>query len=201
MRRIGLYGGSFDPVHDAHLALARTALEHLQLDELRWIPVGDAWHKERRLSPAEDRAAMVSLAIADEPRFVLERCELERQGPSYTIDTVRQLKAAQQAHAAEWFLVMGQDQYGKLHTWHDWRALLPEVAFAVASRDGAPPVASAELAALPHRAVVLPLPRIDVSSTDIRRRVAAGQGISSMVPPAVASYIDRHHLYRGTPGS
>ncbi len=187
-------------MHRAHLALARTALEHLMLDELRWIPVGDAWQKPRELTPAADRAAMVALAIEDEPRFVLERCELERQGPSYMIDTVRELKAAHPSPAL-WFLVVGQDQYGQLHTWRDWRELAAEVSFAVAAREGVEPTPGDALADHPHHAVTLPLPRIDVSSSDVRRRVAAREGITDMVPPPVASYIDRHHLYRGHPGS
>jgi nicotinate-nucleotide adenylyltransferase len=200
LKRIGLYGGSFDPVHNAHLALARTALQHLMLDELRWIPVGDAWHKRRELSPAPDRAAMVSLAIADEPRFVLDRSELDRDGPSYTIDTVRQLKS-QHGAPAQWFLVVGQDQYSQLHTWHDWRDLLGEATLAVAARDGVEPTPSAALAAHHHRVVTLPLPRIDVSATEVRRRITDREGIADMVPAPVASYIDRHHLYRGQPGS
>lgn len=200
MKRIGLYGGSFDPVHHAHLALARTALEHLALEELHWIPAGDPWQKARELAPAADRAAMVALAIADEPRFVLERCEIERRGPSYTRETVRELKS-RRAEPAQWFLVVGQDQYGQLDTWRDWRELLGEVTLAVAAREGVAPTPSAALAAHPHRAVTLPLPRIDVSSSEVRRRIAAREGITDMVPAAVASYIDRHHLYRGHPGS
>lgn len=200
MKRIGLYGGSFDPVHHAHLALARTALGHLALDQLRWIPAGDPWQKSRELAPAADRAAMVALAIADEPRFVLDRCELERHGPSYTLDTVREVKSRQGA-AAQWFLVVGQDQYRQLDTWRGWRELLGEVTLAVAAREGVDPTASAALAAHPHRAVTLPLPRIDISSSDVRRRIAAREAITDMVPAAVASYIDRHHLYRGHPGS
>jgi nicotinate-nucleotide adenylyltransferase len=200
LKRIGLYGGSFDPVHHAHLALARTALEHLALDQLRWIPAGDPWQKSRKLAPAADRAAMVALAIADEPRFVLDRCEIERPGPSFTLDTVRDVKS-RHAEAAQWFLVVGQDQYGQLTTWRGWRELLGEVTLAVAARAGVEPTPSAALAAQPHRAVTLPLPCIDISSSEVRRRVAVREGIADMVPAAVASYIDRHHLYRGHPGS
>ena len=100
-RRIGLFGGSFDPVHVAHLALARQALDELRLDELRWIPVGHAWQKARAMTPAAHREAMLKLAIAGEPRFVLDRREIERPGPSYTVDTVRELQAAEPN--AEWF--------------------------------------------------------------------------------------------------
>jgi len=194
VKRIGLFGGSFDPVHNAHVALARAALDNLLLDKVRWIPVGQAWQKQRELAPAADREAMVSLAIRGEPRFTLERCELRRSGPSYTIDTVRELQAAAQA---QWFLIIGQDQYGQLHTWHDWQELIQRVTLAVASREGAAPRAGAPLAATPHALVTIPLPRIDVSSTELRERIADGRDYTDMVPDAVARYIDQHHLYRG----
>ena len=196
MKRIGLYGGSFDPVHLGHLALARAAVGHLKLDELRVLPAGDPWQKARELAPAEHRAAMVALAIQGELPLMLDRTELDRSGPSYMIETVRELKAAYPG-PAEWFLVVGQDQYGQLHTWREWRELAREVTLAVAGRHGVSPTPSDELRAHRHRVVTLPLPRIDISASEIRRRIAQGQDISSMVPAAVASYIDRHHLYRG----
>jgi nicotinate-nucleotide adenylyltransferase len=108
VRRIGLFGGSFDPVHNAHLALAHSALQALKLDELRWQPAGQPWQKARALTPAVHRQAMIRLAIAGEPRFVLDRIELEREGPSFTLDTVRTLQ--DQEPQAQWFLIIGQDQ-------------------------------------------------------------------------------------------
>lgn len=197
MKRIGLFGGSFDPVHIAHVALARVALEQLALDEVRWIPAGRPWQKARNLAPAADRAAMVELAIADEPRFVLDRCEIMRSGASYTFDTVRELQAGQAA--AQWFLIIGQDQYASLHTWLGWQKLLERVTLAVANRPGLLPQASPEVQRVAHQTVGLPM--MDISSTDIRARVAAGLSITSLVPAAVARYIDQHHLYRGTHGS
>jgi nicotinate-nucleotide adenylyltransferase len=199
LKRIGLYGGSFDPVHLGHLALARMAVEHLSLDELRVLPAGDAWQKQRELAPAEHRAAMLALAIQGEPHLVLDRCELDRNGPSYMIDTVRHLKATR--GPGVWFLVIGQDQYGQLHTWHQWRELAREVTFAVAEREGVAPTPSEELQLHGHRVVPLPLPRIDISSSEIRRRIALGEEIASMVPAAVGSYIDQHRLYRGHTGN
>jgi nicotinate-nucleotide adenylyltransferase len=192
-RRIGIYGGSFDPVHVAHLALARLALDHLGLDELRWLPTGHAYQKDRRLSDDHHRVAMLQRATAGEPRFVVDGRELRREGPSYTIDTVNEMQAEEDA---DWFLVVGQDQYANLPTWRRWRDLLPMVTWAVARRAGDEPAAPPEVAALPHRVEFLPLPAMDVSSTDIRARRARNEGIGGLVPPAVAAYIETHHLYR-----
>ena len=200
-RRIGIFGGSFDPVHNAHLALARLALSELKLDELRWVPVGKPWQKSRRITSAAHREAMVRLAIEGEPRFVLDRTELERSGPSYSLDTVRSLQAARPD--AQWFLVIGQDQYAGFHTWHGWQELLSRVTIAVANRPDARPDATTlidpQVLAVAHEAVQLPM--MDVSSTDIRERLHHGLAIDDLVPPDVARYIDQHHLYQVNNGS
>jgi nicotinate-nucleotide adenylyltransferase len=138
---------------------------------------------------------MVALAIAGEPRFVLDRTELERAGPSYMADTLAALQG--ETAAAQWFLIVGQDQYARLHTWHRWTELLGRVTLAVAGREGAAIEAGPELAAQPHRIQHLPLPRIDISSTAIRNAVADGRDFTDMVPAAVARYIDQHRLYAG----
>ncbi|WP_320363999.1 nicotinate-nucleotide adenylyltransferase [Aquabacterium sp.] len=200
VRRVGLMGGSFDPVHVAHVALAETALAHLQLDEVRWIPVGQAWQKQRNLADGAHRIAMVQAATAHEPRFVVDPIEVQRAGPSYTLDTVRALQAAQGAEPdIAWFLIMGQDQYANLSTWRDWPELLGRVTVAVACRGDEPPRPSAELAAHPHRVVTLPLPALHVSSTEIRTRLGRGDDPFSLVPALVslpvARYIANHQLY------
>jgi nicotinate-nucleotide adenylyltransferase len=194
-RRIGLYGGSFDPVHCAHLALADSALDALALDELRWIPAGVPWQRPHLLAPAEHRLAMLELALADpqwaDPRFLIDRCELERSGPSYTIDTVLQLQAAQPGQC--WFLLIGQDQHARLHTWHRWRELLGRVKLAVAVRPGVRRTLDPEVLAAGHHA--LPMLPQDLSGTALRERIAAGEPIAGLVPVAVAGYIDSHRLY------
>ncbi len=197
MKRIGIFGGSFDPVHNAHVALAHLAAEQLTLDEVRWIPAGRPWQKARQLTLPAHREAMVRLAIEGEAVFTLDRCELERQGASYTLDTVRELQQDEPGQA--WFLIVGQDQYAGLHTWQGWPELLRRVTLAVANRPGSTQAVHADVSAAPHRVVNLPM--LDISSTDIRARVAAGQRIDDLVPPAVARYIDHHRLYRGIPGS
>lgn len=192
MSRIGLFGGTFDPPHVAHLALASAALDALQLDAVRWIPAGAPWQKTRPVTPAAQREAMVRLAIDGEPRFMLDRCEVERAGPSYTLDTVRQFAKAEPD--GQWFLIIGADQYAGLHTWRDWQALLGLVTLAVANRPGPMPPVNPEVLRFPHR--VVPLPMLDISATEVRARVAAGLPIDSMVPPAVARYIETNRLYR-----
>ena len=200
--RIGLFGGSFDPPHVAHIALARTALQHLRLDELHWIPAGQPWQKARRLASGTHRAAMVQAAACGEPRFVLDRSELDRPGPSYTIDTVRALQAGRPE--AEWFLVIGADQYARLSSWRQWQELLLRVTLAVAGRDTAPPTLPPhDVSALPHRMERLPMAPIDASSTAIRAHLAAGRPAAELEPTIltaeVARYIDRHGLYRPPP--
>ena len=195
-RRIGLFGGTFDPPHDAHVALARLALTELALDELRWIPAGQPWQKARQITPAGHREAMVRLAMGEEPRFRLERCEIRRAGPSFTLDTVRELQASEPG--AQWFLIIGQDQYAGLHTWRDWRELLSRVTLAVANRPGVAVEPHPDVKAAAHQ--VVPLPMLDIASTDIRARVAAGQDIGTLVPVSVARYIEANHLYRAPRG-
>ena len=202
-RRIGLFGGSFDPVHQAHRQLADVALEQLSLDELRWVPVGQPWQKARRLAPAAHRAAMVALAIGDNPRFVLERCELERTGPSYTLDTVRSLQQ-REPRPATWFLILGQDQLANFGTWHGWRELAGRVVLAVAGRAEQAVQPPEALRREPQaRVVPLTMPPQAVSSTELRHRLAAGEPARSLAPgmvaPAVADYITRHGLYRPDP--
>jgi nicotinate-nucleotide adenylyltransferase len=202
-RQAAIFGGSFDPVHDAHLALAHSALAALGLDEVRWVPAGRPWQKARALTPAIHRVAMLQLALAGEPRFVLDRIELVREGPSYTLDTVNALREAEPGTA--WTLLIGQDQYAGLHTWRGWQELLGLVTLAVANRPAAagaaaqPPQPAPEVLRHPHR--VVPLPMLDISATDIRARVAAGRDVSSLVPAGVAGYIARHGLYLEPAGS
>jgi len=194
-RRVGIFGGSFDPVHNAHMALARLALAELALDEVLWVPAGKPWQKTRAVTSWAQREAMVRLAIQGETRFSLSRIEIERSGPSFTVDTVRELKS--QRPGVKWYLIIGQDQYSGFHTWHRWQELLGLVTLAIANRPDAPLSADPQVMRIAHEAVALPM--MDISSTDIRERIAKGQDIEDLVPAPVARYIAQHHLYQDQP--
>ncbi len=192
-RRLGMFGGAFDPPHLAHVALARVAVEQLQLDELRIFPTGQAWHKTQPLTSAAGRLAMAKIAFGELPVTVIDERELNRPGPTYTIDTLRELRAEQPA--AELFLVMGEDQAVAITRWREWEAVLALATIGMAERPGAAP--SSE----PHwpaqaRVQLLALPTMPESATQVRGRVSAGQGIAHLVPPGVARYIDQHSLYQ-----
>jgi len=199
--RIGLFGGSFDPPHQAHLALARSARQQLGLDEVRWLPAGQPWQKLRELAGGKHRVAMVSAAIAGAPACVLDTREMTRPGPSYTIDTVRELRA--ERPGAELFLLIGQDQYERLPTWHDWAELVDAVTLAVAVRTDAVVTPPALLRGRQHRVQILAMPPMAISSTAIRAHLGAGglaqDLVPAMVPAEVARYIDLHRLYRPPP--
>ncbi len=197
--RIGLFGSAFDPPHNAHLALARAALEQLALDRLLVLPTGQAWHKARPLSDAGHRLAMARLAFDSIERVAVDDRELRRHGPTYTIDTLTEVQA--QHPAAQLFLIVGGDQATALPGWHRWRDILKIAIISIASRGrlALGEARSDAEKALPDgesgRFLPLQLPLMDLSATTVRERVAAGLGIDHLVPAPVARYIDQHHLY------
>jgi nicotinate-nucleotide adenylyltransferase len=189
-----MFGGAFDPPHRAHVALAAAAVQQLGLDHLAVLPTGQAWHKARPLTDAAHRTAMARIAFATVPQAVVDDREMRRAGPTYTIDTLRELRA--QHPQAELFLVMGQDQAAAFATWRDWEAIAALATLAVAGRPHAP----GQGAGLPAdvRSVAVQLPPMDESATAIRARLASAQDITPLVPAGVASYIALHHLYSPT---
>jgi len=190
-----MFGGAFDPPHRAHAALAQAAVAELRLDRLYVLPTGDAWHKQRTLTAAAHRLAMARLALGALPRVAVDDRELQRSGPTYSIDTLRELAAAHPG--AELFLVIGEDQAAGFTGWREWQAIAALATIAVAARGdaaGSPGIAALQALA-GVRLRVLALPRLAISATDIRARLAVGQDITRLVDPQVASYIDRHHLY------
>jgi len=195
-RRIGILGGAFDPPHLAHLALARAAIEQLQLDQLRIIPTGQAWHKPRTLTEASYRLAMAQLAFAELPQAQVDARETRRGGPSYTVDTLRELHA--EVAGAQLFLIIGADQAQALTTWHAWQEILQSATICVADRPhstGAGAVFDAEMAH-PDRFFHLQMPAMALSATDIRSAISTHQNVTALVGESVARYIAAHHLYQ-----
>ena len=204
-RRVGMFGGAFDPPHWAHRALAEAALEQLGLDLLHVLPTGHAWHKARTLLPAAHRIAMCERAFGDLPRVRIDARETERTGPSYTADTLGELRA--EHPQAELFLVLGADQLLAFKTWVRWQDVLAVATLAVANRptsigaqalgDSAP---ETDLSGIDIPFVPLRMPLQHLSATAVRAQLASGRAdappLDVLVPGAVASYISQHHLYQ-----
>lgn len=192
-QRFGMFGGAFDPPHRAHVALARAAVAQLALDRLHVLPTGDAWHKERRLTAAAHRLAMAQLAFAGVPAVQVDDRELRRSGPTYSVDTLRELQA-EHPHA-QLHLLMGEDQAGGFTRWHAWEEIARLAVLCVAGRGTGEGIAA--LRALPGvRVELLALPPMPESATEIRRRLTERQDIADLVEPAVARYIETHLLYQ-----
>ena len=195
LQRVGMFGGAFDPPHRAHVALARLATRELALDRLHVLPTGNAWHKARELTAAEHRLAMTRLAFEGLPQVRVDDRELRRAGATYSVDTLRELRA--EYPGAQLHLLMGEDQAAGFTRWHAWDEIARLAVLCVAGRGTGEGLAA--LRALPGvRVQALPLPPMADSSTDIRTRLAARQDVADLVAPAVASYIESHHLYRTT---
>lgn len=198
--RIGVFGGAFDPPHLAHVALAQAALAQLSLDSLRILPTGQAWHKARALSAPVHRLAMAELAFGDLPNVQVDPREILRAGPTYTLDTLHELQA--ELPAAQLVLIMGADQAVALPSWHGWTEILSIAIISIAHRvESAAGIARFDPQTLPGlpaaaRFETLDLPPMDTSATQVRARAARGDDITRLVPPAVARYIDQHHLYQ-----
>jgi nicotinate-nucleotide adenylyltransferase len=185
---IGLLGGSFDPVHHGHLIVGQVAAEKLRLDELRFVPAREQPFKRgQHRTSAEQRAAMLSLAVAGTRGFAVELSELERPGPSYTVDTLRALRKREPA--ADFILLLGADAAADLPAWREADQIPRLARVVVFARPGSPVPES------PLVSSVVEVPEIDISATEVRNRVRRGQSIRYWVPDAVAEYIKTHRLY------
>jgi len=193
MRRIGLFGGTFDPPHFGHLALAEWAREQLQLDRVLFVPAGAPPHKRaRRLSSVAARVAMTRLAVRGNPAFRLSQLEVRRRGPSFTVDTLRAVRAADPG--VEVFLLMGEDSLDDFRTWHEPAAIRGLARLAVARRPGGRRRTPAR--GIARGLIWLDNPGLELSSSAIRARARAGRSVRYLVPDAVARYLARHRLYR-----
>ncbi len=197
--RIGILGGTFDPPHIGHLIIAEEAREKLGLDRVIFIPAPQPPHKlDEPVTPLQDRVAMLRLSLRNNPYFSLSLVEAERPGPSYTVDTLRVLRA-EYPPEAELFFIMGMDSLVQLPTWHEPRELIALCMLAVLRRPGY----AADLLALDRqipgiasRVVFIPAPEIDLSSSELQAQVRAGESIRYLVPDGVAEYIAEHKLYQ-----
>jgi nicotinate-nucleotide adenylyltransferase len=193
-QRIGLMGGTFDPPHLAHLAIAEAAREHFSLERVIWLPAGDPPHKRTvTVTPQEHRYAMTLLATAENPHFEVSRLELERQGPSFSVLTLGHFTHTHPE--AQIYFIIGADSLQELMTWHRPEEIVRLARIVAVTRPGS----ELTLATLPtgfaRRIDLLPLPGIPISSTDLRRRVAAGESVRYLTPAPVEAYFRKHRLY------
>jgi nicotinate-nucleotide adenylyltransferase len=188
--RIGVMGGTFDPIHHGHLVAASEVAQSFDLDEVIFVPTGTPWHKEK-VSPSEHRYLMTVIATASNPQFTVSRVDIDRGGTTYTIDTLRDLK--EQRPGAELFFISGADAVAQILSWRDHDELWDLAHFVAVSRPGH--VLSTE--GLPTEDVSqLEIPALAISSTDCRERVRRGHPVWYLVPDGVVQYIAKHHLYR-----
>jgi nicotinate-nucleotide adenylyltransferase len=202
--RIGVFGGTFDPVHLGHLILAEQCREQGRLDEVWLVPSARPPHKQRyAVTPFRNRAEMLQLATAGQPAFRVNELENERPGLSYTVDTLDELRNSHPG--AEWFFLVGSDTLAELHEWHDPAGIIRRVGLLVTARGDAHTLTADELRAslkLPESERVslqlIETPRVAISSRDLRRRAAEGRSLRYLVPRAVECYIEEKGLYRGS---
>ena len=188
-RRIGVMGGTFDPIHHGHLVAASEVADRFELDEVLFVPTGQPWQKSG-VSPAEHRYLMAVIATAANPRFSVSRVDIERAGPTYTRDTLHDLR--QREPGAQWFFITGADALSAIMEWKDVDALFDLAHFIGVTRPGY----VLDDVPLPAGAVsMVEVPALAISSTDCRRRVAAGAPVWYLVPDGVVQYISKYGLY------
>jgi nicotinate-nucleotide adenylyltransferase len=210
---LGIFGGTFDPVHQGHLQLAEDALSQLSLLQVRWLPAGRPAHRQVPQTTPAHRAAMVALAIAKEPRFTLDRREADSDAPSYSVPSLEFLRA-EVGKGRPMFLIVGADAFAGLSGWHRWRELLTLTHIAVAERPAHPldparwpaplsacyrerQTGAAEALQRPAGGIVrFAMTPVDISATIIRQRLARRQPVTELLPAAVVDYIQTHHLYQ-----
>ena len=197
-RRIGVMGGTFDPIHHGHLVAASEVAHRFDLDDVVFVPTGEPWQKEsRRVSPAEDRYLMTVIATASNPWFSVSRVDIDRAGPTYTVDTLKDL--LRQQPDVELFFITGADALEKILTWRGWEEMFDLATFVGVSRPGFE-LSATHLAETGDdrdgRVHLLEIPALAISSTECRRRAAAGHPVWYLVPDGVVQYIAKRNLYR-----
>ncbi len=197
-KKLGVMGGTFDPIHAGHLVTAEEALWQFGLGEVVFVPTGSPWMKsEREVTPAEDRYLMTVIATASNPYFSVSRIEVDRHGPTYTVDTLEQLRT-EAKEPVELFFITGADAILEIFQWKDPDQILARTHFIAATRPGYELARLEKEAPTSHPNIsVMHIPALAISSTDIRRRVREGEPIRYLVPEGVKNYIEKGHLYRG----
>jgi len=203
--KAGVLGGTFDPVHNGHIAMARESRERLNLNYVVFVPAGNPWLKsDVPVTPAEHRLDMVKLAVGPYPYFQVSRIEIDRSGPSYTVDTIRELKSQSDVEI-EIFFILGWDSLNQLPRWHKASDLVKTCQLVAIPRPGSnPPDFTAlekEISGISRSVILLDTPQIDISATDIRERSARGLPLTGLVSEAVEKYIREKGLYREGRGS
>jgi nicotinate-nucleotide adenylyltransferase len=199
-RRVGVMGGTFDPIHHGHLVAASEVQAWFDLDEVVFVPTGDPWQKsDREVAPAEHRYLMAVIATASNPRFWVSRVDIDREGPTYTVDTLRDLKGAMPD--SELYFITGADALADIFTWRSADDLFDLAKFVGCTRPGHEMDADT-LAAIPaDRVTMVEIPALAISSTDCRDRTRRGEPVWYLVPDGVVQYIAKHHLYPPAPGA
>lgn len=187
--RVGIMGGTFDPIHVGHLVAASEVFSELALDQVRFIPAGEPWQKDlRTISPAIDRLAMVQAAIQADPRFVADDIEIRRDGPTYAVDTMKDLLTEHPEN--EYFWIVGDDVLARITSWHSWQEFLDLVTVVAVNRES-----DADIE-VPFDYVRVIMPEVRVSATALRERLVAGKDCRYLVPQPTLDYIAAHDLYR-----
>jgi len=193
-RRIGVMGGTFDPIHHGHLVAASEVQSWFGLDEVVFVPTGQPWQKQsREVSAAEDRYLMTVIATASNPRFWVSRVDIDRDGPTYTIDTLRDLRA--ELHDAELYFITGADALADIFTWRAADELFDLAHFVGCTRPGYPMEASMLKGIPEDRVTIVEIPALAISSTDCRERHLRGEPVWYLVPDGVVQYISKYSLY------
>ena len=194
-QRIGVMGGTFDPIHHGHLVAASEAAHRFGLDEVVFVPTGQPWQKaDRKVSAAEHRYLMTVIATASNPQFSVSRVDIDRKGPTYTIDTLRDLRAAYPQ--ARLYFITGADALSSIMSWRDWEQMFKLAEFVGVTRPGYELTEDMLPFDIQQRVHLLDIPAMAISSTDCRNRASGGRPVWYLVPDGVVQYIAKHALYQ-----
>nr|WP_141742223.1 nicotinate-nucleotide adenylyltransferase [Corynebacterium sp. HMSC08D02] len=196
-RRVGVMGGTFDPIHNGHLVAASEVADRFDLDEVVFVPTGQSWQKaDRQITDSEDRYLMTVIATASNPRFSVSRVDIDREGPTYTLDTLRDLRAL--LPQAELFFITGADALASIMSWRDWDLMFDLAQFVGVTRPGYELSESFLPEDVQEQVHLIEIPAMAISSTGCRERAKEGRPVWYLVPDGVVQYIAKNDLYRSS---